>query len=274
VPTVQDILLLGVLTAPGVAVWGVVVRRWRRGEAALQPMPKEHPPWNPAVVISAVLVIAWQLGTRFVAEWRMLTTDSVSKTSASLKSVQAGFLFNTLVVGFLVLLLSNMGQRRLTEHGLRLDRWRGDLRAGGLGFLASLPPVYLVVLVTLPLRREERTHGLLLLLKNEPAAESFLWVGLAVLVAAPLFEELLFRVILQGWLRSRMSAGPAIGISSVAFAAVHGFPDSLALVPLAVVLGYVFEQRRSYLAVVFLHALFNAAPLLLELLQWQLGGEN
>jgi len=40
----------------------------------------------------------------------------------------------------------------------------------------------------------------------------------------------------------------------------------LPLVPLALILGYVYYRRHSYLSVVLLHALFNGANLWLALI--------
>jgi membrane protease YdiL (CAAX protease family) len=52
----------------------------------------------------------------------------------------------------------------------------------------------------------------------------------------------------------------------VIFAAVHRLPDAIPLLPLALVLGYVYQQRRSFLSIVLLHMLFNAANLILAVL--------
>ena len=77
----------------------------------------------------------------------------------------------------------------------------------------------------------------------------------------------MYRVILQGWLESWLPPWTAIVISSALFCAGHGYPDSLALGPLALTLGYVYHRRRSYLTVVVTHAAFNAVMLLLMALQ-------
>jgi len=53
---------------------------------------------------------------------------------------------------------------------------------------------------------------------------------------------------------------------SLIFAAVHRLPDAIPLLPLALVLGYVYQQRRCFLSVVLLHMLFNAANLILAVL--------
>jgi membrane protease YdiL (CAAX protease family) len=51
------------------------------------------------------------------------------------------------------------------------------------------------------------------------------------------------------------------------FAGVHGLHDALPLLPLALVLGALYHLRRSYVAIVTAHACFNAAFLVLALLQ-------
>jgi membrane protease YdiL (CAAX protease family) len=52
-------------------------------------------------------------------------------------------------------------------------------------------------------------------------------------------------------------------VSSVLFAFAHGFPDSLALLPLAFALGYTYLRRRSYITVMMVHFLFNAFNMVL-----------
>jgi membrane protease YdiL (CAAX protease family) len=50
------------------------------------------------------------------------------------------------------------------------------------------------------------------------------------------------------------------------FSVVHGVPDCFPLFPLALILGFVYHRTRSFLAVVVLHALFNATNLTLSVL--------
>ena len=76
-------------------------------------------------------------------------------------------------------------------------------------------------------------------------------------------------MILQGWLQSRIEPAWAIFAVAVLFAFVHGWPDSLPLIPLSLILGYVYYRRHSYLAVVMLHLLFNATNLALAVLTQQ-----
>jgi membrane protease YdiL (CAAX protease family) len=96
------------------------------------------------------------------------------------------------------------------------------------------------------------------LLGESPDWGVLLLMLVTVAIVAPLSEELLFRAVLQGWVRERCGAAWAIPLVAVLFAAIHGWRDGLALLPLALILGVLYERRRSYLAVVVAHGLFNS----------------
>ncbi len=85
----------------------------------------------------------------------------------------------------------------------------------------------------------------------------------------PLAEEILFRGLLQSWLRSFLSFRPAVVVTSLIFALCH-FADSQAaanwellvsLFVLSLYLGYLYERQKSLWASIGLHALFNAISL-------------
>ena len=86
---------------------------------------------------------------------------------------------------------------------------------------------------------------------------------------APIGEELLYRVIIQGVLQRHLPPSVSIVISSVVFSAVHGFPDAIGLFPLALILGYLYWRTGSYLTIVTTHAVFNGATVILTLLSPQ-----
>ena len=88
---------------------------------------------------------------------------------------------------------------------------------------------------------------------------------LAAIVLAPLVEELVFRVVLQTALIDWIGPGQAVCGVALLFAAIHGWPDMLPLIPLALILGTHYALRRSYVTVVLIHMLFNASNLLLAL---------
>lgn len=184
--------------------------------------------------------------------------------------VQAETLGIALEVAVFLGLLSIGGAIRPSDLGISRDRWLGDLAVGGLGFLAAWGPVMLInfAIGRLGWRSEGAEHPFLLILKGSQGIEAAIWIAIAVVILAPLAEELLYRVIVQGWLESQISPRVALLFVAILFSAVHssdGRPDALPLLPLALVLGYVYQRRHSYLAVVVLHALFNATNLAIAL---------
>ncbi len=151
----------------------------------------------------------------------------------------------------------------VVKLGLRRRKPWQQVWAGLQGYLFAIGPVTLVWYLMAPFRNPESQHPLLKLLAREPSPSVLLWIFLAAVAIAPAVEELQYRVVLQSALRHRLPRGIAIVVSSIIFAMLHGWPDAVPLLPLALVLGTVFEKTRSYLSVVVLHVLFNATNIVL-----------
>lgn len=100
----------------------------------------------------------------------------------------------------------------------------------------------------------------------------------AVVIAAPIIEEIIFRGMLLSILRRSLSRWPAIVVSAAIFAGVHLLdPDAVAVVPglfvLGIVLGYVALRRGDLSLAIAIHSGINllAAVTLLygeSVLQW------
>jgi membrane protease YdiL (CAAX protease family) len=114
------------------------------------------------------------------------------------------------------------------------------------------------------IRAPENEHPFLKLLAAANPWET-VGVAFAAVVAAPLLEELLFRVLFQGLLESLVRPRLAILLPALMFSAVHGSSDAIPLFPLSLVLGVLYHKRRSYIAVITAHAMFNATFLVLAL---------
>ena len=255
-------ILLGGLSF---ALWGGILRRKLVGLPVIPLRVREPIRWSPLVLFVTFCWIAFQVAGQ-VQLW-----FETKRPAATLESLQGSNMINFILLISLLVLLSKFGERRLSEFGISWGNWIRETLYGILGFFASLLPVYLVQWASLnwKFRTEETQHPLLKFLQENPGPETILWIALAAVVLAPLAEELVFRVILQGSLQSKFSPKTSIAISSIVFAGVHGFPDALGLVPLAVILGYVYHRRHSYLAVVVLHTLFNLLSLILSQLSLQ-----
>ncbi len=108
--------------------------------------------------------------------------------------------------------------------------------------------------------------------RSAPNVGVLVLVTVAAVVMAPLVEEFMVRVILQGWLekkqreyrlrRGDLSERPAgfgpIVVSGVIFAALHGWPDAVALFVLSLFLGYAYQRTHRIIAPLVIHVLVNS----------------
>ena len=239
-----------VMVAISAAVWWLWWRRWRRfGEVC----PSESFPPTPINVAALLLTIVY-VWLSLIA----VVTPEVREpaTTISLSSVQAACATRFVMAGILCGLLA-FESRSLRGFGFTLDHWRRQISDGLETAHASFLPVLLLLMATQWWRQPAEKNLLLRLLEQDLGLITLAWVLVAAVICAPLLEELLFRVILLGWLKTKTSSTHAIGISSIAFAMVHGPLDGAALLPLALLLGSLYDRRRSYLSVVIAHAFFN-----------------
>jgi membrane protease YdiL (CAAX protease family) len=230
------------------AVWALwLAGRWRDKLHSLA--PPGPVPTSPLAAAVVILLVAQQVAAIVLRGGHPVGAIKLTdlQTLVAVTAAKAGLLL-------LALWLGSSGP--LSAWGFHLRHWPRQLVAGLLAALASMAPVFAVLLLTLPLRDAESQHALLKLLR-EADPPTVLWVALAVLVTAPLAEELMYRVILQTNLEAWFGPRIALVGTALVFSAVHGWPDALPLLPLALVLGFVYQRSRSYLTVVAAHALFN-----------------
>ncbi len=86
---------------------------------------------------------------------------------------------------------------------------------------------------------------------------------LTTAIAAPVFEELLFRGFLLPSLSRYFSTWNAVLLSGLIFAVVHlSLAEVLPLTVLGIVLGFVYARTQNLLASMLLHGLWNAGTIL------------
>ncbi|MDO4887760.1 MAG: type II CAAX endopeptidase family protein [Actinomycetaceae bacterium] len=87
---------------------------------------------------------------------------------------------------------------------------------------------------------------------------------IAIIVAAPVGEELLMRGFLYPILRRRVSMWPAVAISALAFAVMHGnYQQGLLAIVLGVFLAVVVERTRRVWPAIIVHMVANASAVVL-----------
>lgn len=257
-----DKLVMLLLCLGSLAVWGVVIARWLRGQPALALEPREPCRWHPVAVGLALPVST-------VVQY-VVVSPFLGENPPTVAGVQARCLGTILEILVLMGMLALGTPIRAKDFGIDPSRVWQDLRCGAVGFLAAFAPVFAVnyLVDRFGWRAEGAKHLLFVILEKSPSHATAGWVILSAVILAPVAEELVYRVILQGWLETRLSPRAAILFVATIFAYVHlgeGRPDHLPLFPLALILGYVYWRRHSYLAVVALHAAFNATNLALAL---------
>lgn len=131
------------------------------------------------------------------------------------------------------------------------------------GYWVAIPLVLLASLLNQNLWQGQGGGNPIILLALEakdPIALIILWSTAAI--AAPIFEEIMFRGFLLPSLTRYVPTWGAIGITSLVFAMAH---LSLAeLFPLAIlgsILGFVYVRSRNLLACILLHSLWNSGTL-------------
>lgn len=212
--------------------------------------------------ISVVIVTAW-IGMQLLA----LAADPVKVGPVpTIENVQTTCQLSTLLFLAILVPMTYQGGAEVEAFGFHLSNGRQQVADAVLGFAASVLPVMGVWILTLPWRSVSNSHGLLQLLDKDRSFSTLAWVFLAAVVLAPLVEELIYRVVLQTWLQKIAPPREALVAVAIIFSAVHRLPDALPLLPLALILGYVYQQRRCFLSIVLIHMLFNGTNLILALL--------
>jgi membrane protease YdiL (CAAX protease family) len=84
------------------------------------------------------------------------------------------------------------------------------------------------------------------------------WFGVLALVAAPLFEEFIFRGVLYGGFRRSVGPAKAAVFSAAVFAIVHPAIATAPVFVLGVLAAVAFERSRSLLSSVIIHMTYNA----------------
>lgn len=96
---------------------------------------------------------------------------------------------------------------------------------------------------------------------RNPYLDLGMWVFPLTLIAAPLFEEFIFRGLIFGGLRRSFGLWPAALASAAVFAIMHPAISVLPVFVMGVFAALVYERSRSLLAPMLTHAIYNACAI-------------
>ncbi|HEY9752784.1 MAG TPA: type II CAAX endopeptidase family protein, partial [Coleofasciculaceae cyanobacterium] len=165
--------------------------------------------------------------------------------------------------GLLVLYWSIKPYFPLPEGWFQFN-WKANwLLWGAGGYFVALPLVILVSLINQQIWQGGGGSNPILpiaLEGRDPVTLGCFFFTAAI--AAPIFEETLFRGFLLPSLTRSMPLWAAIALSSVIFAVAHlSLSEVLPLTVLGMVLGFVYVRSRNLLASILLHSLWNTGTL-------------
>jgi membrane protease YdiL (CAAX protease family) len=132
------------------------------------------------------------------------------------------------------------------------------------GYLIAIPLVLLVSLINQQIWHGQGGSNPILFLALQAQDR----VALAIFfitasLAAPIFEEIMFRGFLLPSLTRYMSVSTAIILSAFIFAIAHlSLSEVLPLATLGIILGVIYTRSRNLLAPMLLHSLWNSGTLI------------
>ncbi|MEL6930538.1 MAG: type II CAAX endopeptidase family protein, partial [Cyanobacteria bacterium J06600_6] len=131
------------------------------------------------------------------------------------------------------------------------------------GYLVAIPLVLLVSALNQQIWHGQGGSNPLLFLALQAQDKVALAIFFSTAsIAAPLFEEVMFRGFLLPSLTRYTSVNGAIVISGLIFAIAHlSLSEVLPLATLGIVLGFVYTRSRNLLAPMLLHCLWNSGTL-------------
>ncbi len=277
----------------------VVQRLWQR-QPVIEYEPRRQFPRMLAVDVTMTLLLVLLLlgiGGAIAASIRpeILSPDPKSATgptSLDVSTMIQGVALTFLIIGAVGAALATSAKLTADDFGFNLGQIRRDLRLGLVAYFGIMLPVLIIQVTTE--RVVEYKHPLIESYEKNPTLGMMALLALVAAIAAPLSEELLFRVLLQGWFESLESARKAkkslavsvdeqppsnpdsagrlvdlsppnwLGwwpmlASSTIFALMH-WGQGAAPIPLfffALVLGYVYQRTHRIWPSLVVHMLLN-----------------
>ena len=166
--------------------------------------------------------------------------------------------------GLAVLYFSIRPYFPLPPDWFRLSGKRNWILWGVGGYFVALPLMLITSLINQQIwQGQGGSNPLLQIVLEEGDPIALLLFLITAAVAAPIFEELLFRGFLLPSLTRYMPVGGAIVLSALIFATAHlSFSEILPLTVLGSMLGFVYTRSRNLLAPMLLHSLWNSVTML------------
>jgi uncharacterized protein len=216
--------------------------------------------------------ITWQVlivGFFFVGQFVLpivISLAGINPSNSSLR-IKALYVLGTYILmsvgGISVLYLSLKSYFPLPEDWFKFKFNANWFVWGFGGYLVAIPLVLLVSALNQQIWHGQGGSNPLLFLALQAQDRLALMIFFSTAsIAAPIFEEIMFRGFLLPSLTRYTSVNGAIVISGFIFAIAHlSLSEVLPLATLGIVLGFVYTRSRNLLAPMLLHCLWNSGTL-------------
>jgi membrane protease YdiL (CAAX protease family) len=197
-PLLGAVILL--LMFASFAVWFVIFGRMKDGPI-LPYEPRRPVPWSgfwTLLPIAFVLLVLYGAISKLLVDGKPEEPD----VSASIENLASGSLLQLALAGAYLAVAAGTSGAKWSDLGLpnSLRQFVHDVRIGVIAWLAALAPVYVTQFALVMIFGQPEGHPLINMLESDTSSLLFLAAFLAAVVVAPLCEEVLFRLLLQGWL--------------------------------------------------------------------------
>ncbi|MBE9034729.1 CPBP family intramembrane glutamic endopeptidase [aff. Roholtiella sp. LEGE 12411] len=246
----------------------LVGQRLVKGKAALLAQNADltwSTPWDAETILQVFVLGFFLMGQLFVP--LVLSLIPIQRPVGNVRIQAVYVLVSYLLVASGALSVLYFSIKRffpLPEFWFRFQ-FQGKWFLWGLGgYCAAIPIVVVVSLINQQLWQGQGGSNPLLQLALESQDSVALGIFFfTAAIAAPFFEELLFRGFLLPSLTRYLPVWGAILVSSLLFAIAHlSLSEILPLTALGIVLGIVYTRSRNLFAPMLLHSLWNSGTLL------------
>ena len=222
-------------------------------------------PWDWEIIWQVLIVGFFFIGQLVLPVILSASGFNPANYSLRMKAIYVLFTYILMSVGGItVLYVSIKSFLPLSANWFRFKLFNNWFMWGFGGYLVALPLVLLVSLINQQIWQGQGGSNPLLFLALQAQDK----VALAIFfitasIAAPIFEEIMFRGFLLPSLTRYVPVWGAIIISGFIFAIAHlSLSEVLPLATLGIILGFVYTRSRNLFAPMLLHSLWNSGTLI------------
>ena len=207
-------LALSLAVVASLWLWVTIAIRWFKGQTVVVFEARPSVPWR-AIDLYLVLIVylVVQVGSAMavakIYSSRPVVAPVAEELPAAKKSIPPEILApalvanaasNIFIVGVTIAFFRWRVGATAVDLGFQCTRPAYDIALGIAGFVAALLPVYAIQAILTQFFPSE--HPVATLLTENPNPMVLLLCVISAVVVAPVAEEFLFRVVLQGWLEA------------------------------------------------------------------------